>query len=338
MKRFYLIILVLFIVQAFPQTLCISEILFAMSPPVRETAKPHPISLQAIMEKEFDGRNLRLEKVLDDNKYYTRYYITYMSGKYKISGIMNVPKGKGPFPALILNHGYINTRYYTTGRGLKREQDYLARHGYVVLHSDYRNHAGSDKDAENEVNLRMGYLEDVINAVYAIKNSNYGFIDKENIGMLGHSLGGGIALSIMVTKPDLVKAYVVFAPISADYRDNFERWIAKRRPDLAEKIVLKFGPPEKLRGRHGSPKANPEFWDNISPLNFFDNIKSPVMVHHGTKDGEVPIEWSEELVKNFKKHNKKIIYYRYPGEPHEFIGAWQTVIERSAEFFDKYLK
>jgi hypothetical protein len=33
---------------------------------------------------------------------------------------MNIPKWEGDFPLLILNHGYLDTRVYTNGRGLKR--------------------------------------------------------------------------------------------------------------------------------------------------------------------------------------------------------------------------
>jgi hypothetical protein len=46
-----------------------------------------------------------------------------------------------------------------------REQDYLAQRGYVVLHTDYRNHAQSSDDPRSELDLRLGYSEDVINAV-----------------------------------------------------------------------------------------------------------------------------------------------------------------------------
>jgi len=294
----------------------------------------NPVSLPYLMQKEFDGRDLKLVKVLSGNRVYTRYYITYKSGKLLISGIMNVPKGKGPFPVIITNHGFIPTTIYTNGRGLKREQDYLAKRGYVVLHPDYRNHAGSDKDPDNAFKLNIGYVEDVTNAVYAIKNSNYKFIDKEKIGMLGHSLGGLVALSIMVTKPDLVNAYVLFAPMSSDYRDNFNRWILHRREP-------KFGHPEtakKIIERYGSPDTNPEFWDNISAKTFLNNIKSPVEVHHGTADKSVPLEWSERLVKMFKAQKKEINLYTYPGEKHEFINAWPLVMKRSAQFFDSHLK
>ena len=48
----------------------------------------------------------------------------------------------------MLNHGYIEPSVYVTGQGLMREQDYLARAGFVVLHTDYRGHAGSDPASE----------------------------------------------------------------------------------------------------------------------------------------------------------------------------------------------
>jgi uncharacterized protein len=60
---------------------------------------------------------------------------------------MNIPIRKGKYPLVILNHGYIDPAVYTLGRGLKREQDFLARNGFAVLHTDYRNHAFSDDDA-----------------------------------------------------------------------------------------------------------------------------------------------------------------------------------------------
>ena len=44
----------------------------------------------------------------------------------------------------MLNHGYIEPSIYVTGQGLAREQDALARAGFVVLHTDYRGHAASD--------------------------------------------------------------------------------------------------------------------------------------------------------------------------------------------------
>lgn len=286
-----------------------------------------PTSLPAFAQRQFNGRDFTVGQVLAENEAYTRRYITYTSGDLKISGIMNVPKGTGPFPVLILNHGHIDTSVYTNGRGLKREQDYLARHGYVVIHPDYRNHAESDDDPDTDRRFRLGYAEDVINAIHALRAANPPFADVDRIGMLGHSMGGGIAWQIAVTQPDLVDAVVLFAPVSADVRDNFEKW-TKRRPEVAEAIVAE----------HGTPADNPEFWDNISPQTFFKNIRVPIVIHHGTADASVPLAWSERSTKELQRLGKEVTLNTYPGEPHEFIHAWPTVMQRTTDFFDRILK
>jgi dipeptidyl aminopeptidase/acylaminoacyl peptidase len=287
----------------------------------------NPVSLKALAEQEFNGNNFKVGQVLADNEAYTRYYITYQSGDLTISGIMNVPKGEGPFPLLLLNHGHIDTSVYTNGRGLKREQDYLARQGYVVIHSDYRGHAESDDDPNTDKNLRLGYAEDVINAILAVRAANLSYVDVERVGMLGHSMGGGVAWRIAVTQPDLVDAYVQFAPVSADERDNFKKW-TQRRQELAQQVVE----------LHGSPQDNPMFWDNISPIGFFNNVKVPVMIHHGMADDSVPLEWSERANAVLKADDKEVTLHIYPGEPHEFMDAWPLVMQRTTTFFDVNLK
>lgn len=284
------------------------------------------VSLPFFRERKFSGTGLTKGKILDNQPSYIRYTITYKSGELTISGIMNVPKGKGPFPVLILNHGYINPKIYTNGRGLKREQDYLAKKGYVVIHPDYRNHADSDKDTLHQYSFRQGYVEDVINAVHAVKNSEYAFLDKERIGMLGHSMGGGIALNIMVTQPKLVKAFVLFGTVSADVSDNFYWW-SSHRPD-GDSIVRRFG----------RPHENPDFWKRMSPITYLNLAESPVMIHHGAADESCPVEWARRLNDSLIVHKKNVTYYEYPKGKHEFINEWPLVMRRTAEFFHEHLK
>lgn len=288
-----------------------------------------PVSLPALMEKEFDGRDLKLGQVLDDNIYYTRYFVTYKSGQLTISGILNIPKGSAPeggFPVLFLNHGHIDTSVYTNGRGLRREQDYLARQGFAILHSDYRNHAQSDKDLNAEGDVRIGYIEDVINAVMAVKNSNIQSLSKTKFGMLGHSMGGGISQSVMVVKPDLVDAIVLYAPVSSDVIDSYNRWLSRNSKNL-----------DQIKSRHGTPEDNPEFWENLSPRTFFSRVALPVMIFHGTADESCELAWSQTTRDLLLTAGKKVELVEYPGEAHEFGKAHTDFMQKSSQFFKSNL-
>ncbi len=291
-------------------------------------AEYDPISIPAFSVKDFNGNDFKVGKILDRNSAYTRYFISYESGEFTISGIMNVPEGEGPFPVLFLNHGYIDPEIYTNGQGLKREQDYLARRGYVIVHSDYRNYAQSDREANVlSPDLRFGFSEDVINAILSLEKAELPFVDMDRIGMLGHSMGGGVAEIIAVSRPELVDAFVLFAPVSADQKDNYEKWV--KHDEERNRLTIE---------RFGSPEDNPELWKNASPINFFEKVNAPILLHHGANDKDVPLEWSERAVEAIKRAGKDITLYTYSGEGHEFAAAWPTVMKRTVEFFDKYVK
>ena len=292
-----------------------------------ELQSPHPLSVIAFAQREFTGSNLVIGPILETTNAYTRHYITYQSEGLKISGIINIPHSDGPFPVLILNHGHIDTSIYTNGRGLKREQDYLARKGYVVLHTDYRNHADSDKVDPDELRFRLGYTEDAINAVNAVRASHDPRFDKDNIGMLGHSMGGGVTQNVMTMKPGFINAFVLYAPVSSDYSDNFRRW-TRSRTEIADRIVREFG----------TASSSPEFWRNLSPINFFDRVTEPVQIYHGTADDSVPIEWSHRTRDTLQAAGKDVELIVYDNAPHEFINNFPAFMRGVTAFFDQHLK
>lgn len=286
-----------------------------------------PVSLAALARQEYDGRELKLERVLESNSAYTRHYITYKSGELTISGIMNIPKGEAPvkgWPLLILNHGHIDTEIYTNGRGLKREQDYFARNGFAVLHPDYRDHAESSKGNEDRLKTRVGYAEDVINAVYAVRAADLP-VNKEVIGMLGHSMGGGIAQTAAIVKPDLVRAVVLYAPVSLDYRDSYERWMSREQESVRD-----------IAERYGTPESSPEFWDGLNGKKKISQIQIPLAYYHGTADADVPIAWTEETVRLLKEAGKPVELTVYQGEGHEFGPKWNDFMRSSAAFFREH--
>lgn len=285
------------------------------------------MSLPALFEKEYDGRRLRLGEVLVRTEAYTQYAVTFRSEDLTVSGVMNVPTGPGPFPALVLAHGYIDPAVYVTGQGLRREQDWLARAGYVVLHVDYRNHAGSDDDPRAERRLRLGYTVDVANAVRALRRSGLRQVDGDRIGLLGRSMGGGVVYNVLAAAPGLVDAAVVYAPVSSRTEDNFNRWIRDDRSALAAAII----------DRYGAPGHNRRFWREVSPRSYFDRVTEPVLIHHGTADESCPLRWSRETYRAMRRAGVDVRLEVYPGEPHAFVDAWPGSMRLTVRFLGRHL-
>lgn len=297
------------------------------SPTATQDALPpvgDPVSLPALMREEITGSDLELGEVLGRFGAYTRYAVTYRADDLTISGVMNVPAGKGPFPVVVLLHGYIDPAIYVTGQGYRREQDALARNGYVAFHVDYRNHAGSDDDPRNDVDLRLGYARDAIAAVESVKASDLPFLDGDRVGLIGRSMGGQVAFNALVAKPGLVDAAITYASVSTDAVDNYDRWIrfADGRRQLAAAI----------EEAHGSPEDAPEFWAGVSARNYFDRITTPVMVHHGIEDDTCPIAWSRATVRALRAAGVDVTYHEYPGENHYMYAGWAPSFQRTLAF------
>lgn len=277
-------------------------------------------------KKDLRGRDFQIEKIVAEEKEYTKYAISYKTGDLKISGVMNVPKIEKPkngFPLLILNHGLIPTEIYHTGRGSRREQDYFTKNGYITIHPDYRGHASSSPNLYPHFDFFSGYTEDVLSVIQALKRKGTNLVDLGRIGMWGHSMGGGIAARAMVLSGD-IKAYVLFAPNSARAEENFY--------ELSEEEIL------WLDRTYGTDKRTEEIYRNISPIIYFEDVIAPVQLHHGTGDDVVPLWFSEKMYETLTHFGKKVEFYTYEGERHEFIDDWPVAAERALQFFDKYVK
>lgn len=297
-------------------------------PPAGETLPPvgDRESLAALMREDFTGGRLRLGRQVLANEDYTRHEVTYPSGRLTVSGVLLRPRGQGPFPAVVLNHGYIEPSIYVTGQGLMREQDYLARAGFVVLHTDYRGHAGSDPASQRSRETRLGYTRDTINAVQALKKERY--VDPDKVAMIGRSMGGGVTFNALVTRPGLVRAAVVFAPVSSDFVDNFNRWTVAERPEAAEATYR----------RHGRPEEEPEFYRGLSARTYFDRITEPVLIHHGTLDESCPIAWSRTTQRLLRRAGVDSRLEVYGGEHHAFGPQWTLSMERTVRFLRRELR
>ncbi|MFJ2826983.1 alpha/beta hydrolase family protein [Streptomyces sp. NPDC087263] len=183
-----------------------------------------------------------------------------------------------------------------------------------------RKHTGS--------NLRLGYTEDVIGAVLALRSSTRAEIDGDRIGLLGRSMGGGVAYNTLVVAPGLVDAAVVFAPVSSRPAENVDRF---RRSD-GDPLVA------EIEAAHGTPEENPAFWQEVSPITYADRLSEPLLIHHGTADDTCPITWSRQTMAAFKAAGKDVQLKEYEGEGHAFGPQWPASMETTMDFFAQHLR
>ncbi len=259
--------------------------------PEEAAAPPNPISVAALAEAELTGGDLRLGAVRERTDAYTSYDVTFAStaagrgtAPLRISGVLNVPTGRGPFPAVVLAHGYIDPAYYVRGQGMTRERGFLAQQGFVALHIDYRNHAESSDDPRVETAVRLGYSADAVAAARALRGSDDVRVDPERIAVFGRSMGGGVMLKALAAEPGLFAAGVGWASVSSLEAENFDQF---QRPDapLAELRA-------DFRGRHGLPGEDPAFWRGVSSRPAFDQVTEPVLLVHGRFDDTCPPRWA----------------------------------------------
>lgn len=305
----------------------ISGLMFAvplLGAPAHAAVDP---TIPGAIAREQSGVDLRASRAIASNGEYTRHRITYRSNGLTISGIMNRPRGEGPFPVVVLAHGYIDPEDYWSGQGFMREQDWLARNGYAVIHVDYRNHAGSDDDPDNDLTMRVGYAEDVINAGLAVKESGIPYLDEDRLAVLGRSMGGGVVYQALAIEPGLFDAAVTYASVSSNAADNFNRW-QRQRYDIGDRILKAYGEPRK----------NPGLWAQMSSRTYFDRITEPILAFHGTKDATCDIAWARATQRALEEADVDARLVEYPGADHYFYGPWGDSIRKVDAFFDKHLR
>lgn len=280
------------------------------------------VSVPALTRHRYDGRGLRLEREVTRGLAFTRYAVSYRSGRLRITGVMDVPSRAGRAPLVVLAHGWTDPRRYRSGAMLTRERETLAEHGFVALQIDYRNHAGSTREDGRAVPRPLGYPEDLVNAVLAVSRADLPFVDASRVGLLGRSMGGGVVLNALAARPRLADAVVLYSPVSARAADNYDRWVAGR-PALQARVERAYG----------TPTSHPRVWARASALGGLGRVDVPVRIHHGTADAVCPRRWSRTTADALRAGGGDVRLHRYTGQGHRFHGsAWSAFMQRTARF------
>ncbi len=283
-----------------------------------------PYTIEALRARSYGTEGeIQILEVMEEAQNFTRYLIAYPSDGLRITGMLNRPRGNGPFPVVILNHGYYPLDVYQTGNGTKLAADYLANRGFLTLSPDFRSHAGSD-DAPNW--FRAGHVIDALNLIPLAQKLPDAQPGK--VGMWGHSNGGAITAKCIAIS-DQIAAAVIYAPAASNIVDDY--WFRVERARSRGQEIDPIDWPVK-------PEEAPDLYQRLSPLLYLQHVVMPVQIHWGTADETVPYKWPGDLLEGLQAAGKQVEYFEYEGQPHSFQGAGNLLyLQRIAEFFALYV-
>lgn len=281
-------------------------------------------TIAAMAARAYGGGTLADRGKEGTERGFTRNLITYPSDGLTIYGFMDTPAGSGPFPVIIVLHGYVEPSQYGVLTYTTRYADALARAGYMIIHPNLRNFPPSDEGADV---FRTGMTADILNliAIVQAQGGQPGLLaaaDPQHIGLWGHSLGGGLALRVITISP-LVQATVLYAALSGDEQRNFDYVY---RASAGKRGTVEYHTP-------------PDIVREISPLFHLDRVQGAVSIHHGADDAGIPLFIAADLCGRLQKLGKTVECFTYPGQGHIFVGrSDDLLIQRSLDFFATYLR
>ncbi len=296
------------------------------SPLLEVTQKPlEKYSFENLRTTEIKSSEIKLEKVISEEDDYTSHQFSYQVDGKKVTGQLNVPTAKAPkdgYPVILMIRGFIDPATYKTGDGTRHAAVVFAKNGYVTIAPDMLGYGESDPPDNNTITARVIRPYEILVLLNSLPSIPYTLY---SIPFLwAHSNGGQIALSILeITGKEIPTT--LWAPVSKPfpysilyYTDEYEDYGKAIR-----KVIADF-------------EQNYDV-DKYSIHAYYDWIQAPLQIHQGTADDAIPLEWTNDLVKNLKDKDKTVTYYTYPGTDHDMQPSWNTVISRDLVFFRKNL-
>ena len=260
-------------------------------------------------------------------------------GLGELPGILTLPAGDGPFPAVILLQGSGASDRDESVGNLKPFRDIaegLAAQGVAVYRFDKRSYVyGTELMTKKDITLADEYLEDAVNAVQLLAKQEK--IDPGRIFVLGHSLGGN---AIPAVAGELQKApvkacgFIMLAasprPLDVLMREQYD-FLYSLLPEVtpeqqAEKDGI-FAELDKLQDLDSLSEEDTvvgvysAYWKWLAAYDILKaaaEITEPVLLLQGEEDYQVTMEdfgiWKDAFG---EKANWRMI--SYPGLTHTFV-------------------
>ncbi|QQG42088.1 MAG: alpha/beta hydrolase [Candidatus Woesebacteria bacterium] len=297
-----------------------------------------PLSIKFMRAQNYPGSDIKIEETLAPGSNYSRHIVSYYSDGLKEFALMTIPQSPKPqngFPVIIFNHGYIIPEKYTPDGNYISYVDALSKAGYIVFKPDYRGN-GKSEGIPGSSYFSPNYAIDVLNAIGSVKK--FVAADPGRVGIWGHSMGANIVIRVSEISPE-IKATVIWGGVVGSYSDILYNWQNRvtYKPN-AEDLYLRNLGSQDLLSKNGTPSQNSAFWNSIDPTTNLNFIKAPIQIHVGLADPQVPPDFSKNLFNKLSDQKKLVEYFEYSGANHDINQSFGLAMQRTIEFFDRYLK
>ena len=213
--------------------------------------------------------------------------------------------GQPPHPALVLLHGFAGHAHNLVGLGRR-----AAANGYATLALSLRGWLGSE--GESDQGLRQPL--DILAAIDWLANRP--MVDRRRIALVGASMGGQVALLAAAHKPAIAAVAAYFPPT------DLMRWY-KAVPAMRDYL-------DDLCGPEGLPVR--------SPILRVAQIDVPVLLIHGEKDENVPVDQTTAMAEALRNHGKEVETLVLPGATHFFSEQeYATALRKLFDFLRRHV-
>jgi dipeptidyl aminopeptidase/acylaminoacyl peptidase len=231
----------------------------------------------------------------------------------------------GPRPTLLDIHGGPETQF---GDTFFQEFQFWAGQGYNVVFSDPRGSVGFGYDFESALTKSYGdAMFDDVQAVMdaAVKRPE---VDVNRLGVTGGSYGGYATLWVV------------------SHTDRYKVAAAERVVDnlVSENLGADFASKTGLGGfaNWGNPWDPQSLWFTQSPINYVENVHTPLLILHSEEDTRTPPDQTITEFSALQILGRKVTFIDVPGENHDLsrTGAPIHRVERLnilANWMNSYL-
>jgi dienelactone hydrolase len=285
--------------------------------------------------QEYEAPNYVTRKTFDELE------VSFGDNDWRLPGIVSLPKGSGPFPAVILVHGSgPNDRDETIGPN-KPFRDLawgLASKGIAVLRYDKRTKIHGTKMVSSNIPLTV-QEETVDDALYAVaKLKDNSRIDSGNIFVLGHSLGGMLIPRIGISGSS-IKGFIIMAGATRPLEDimieqfeyifSLDGNLAQEENDKLNKLKEEVKKIKELKDSDSASLqervlgASPSYWLDLreyDPAGEAAGLHKAMLVLQGKRDYQVTTvdfdRWKKAL-----SLKKNVTFKLYPQLNHLFMAG-----------------